>query len=81
MVRYYWLRRKNKLPADGAIVMKLFVPSLERLPVGVAVQLVVLKSGFCYKVQPVEQLFQYGQEIVRPLVACVVANFGVGVAT
>ena len=77
-VNYCWLKRKNKLPAGGVMVMKLFVLSLEGLPLGV--QLVVLTSGLCCKVQPVRRLFQYGQETVRALPESVMANCGIGVA-
>ena len=47
-------------PTDGVMVRKLLVPSLETP--ALAVQLVVVKSGFCRKIQPVEG---YGQEIFR----------------
>ena len=50
--------RKNRFPAGGVMVTKLFVPSLEMLSLGTGVQLVVVKSEFCCKVQPVDGLFQ-----------------------
>jgi len=55
------------------MVKKLFVPSLETPPVGV--QLVVVKSEFCCKVQPAEG---YGQEILRLLPESAMANWGDG---
>lgn len=76
-VIYCWLRRKNKFPAEGVMLMKSFVPSLETVP-PLGVQLVVVKSGFCCKVQPAEG---YGQETFKPLPDCVMASCSiVGVA-
>ena len=45
-------KRKNKAPAAGVMVRKLFVPSLETP--ALAVQLAAVKSGLCRKVQPFE---------------------------
>ena len=56
--------------------MKLFVPSLEMPPVGV--QLVVVKSLFCCKVQLAEG---YGQETFKPPPDSVMASCSIlGVA-
>jgi hypothetical protein len=58
--------------------MKLFVPLLEMPPHGV--QLVVDKSVFCCKLQPVKGFSQYGQDTFRLLPERVMVNFGIGVA-
>jgi len=67
------------------MVMKLFVPSLEMTghpPTCACVQLVVVKSGFCCKVQTVKVLFQYGQETLRAAPDSVVSNCGMpGIVT
>ena len=67
------------MPADEGRMMKLFVPSSET-GAALDIQLVVLKSALCCKVQPRDALFQNGQETLGALPVGVMHNCGVGVA-
>ena len=75
----YWTRRKKIFPeGGGAMATALLVPSLETVA-ALVVQLVVVKSGFCCKVQFMNG--EYAQEIFEPFVDRVRTSCGMGVAT